>query len=83
MHPSGLKIAIINALGYPEDGFYATYDEGQNGKSNSQGARYLARLGTTKPVKHTNPNQWHNEQKGGRISECLKEPSNEQGEDHM
>jgi hypothetical protein len=64
-----LEIPIINALGHAEDGFNARYDEGQNGKSDSQGDSQLAWLGTTKPVKHTNPNQWHDEQKGARIGE--------------
>jgi hypothetical protein len=83
MHQSGLEITIVNALGHLENGFYAKYDEGQNGKSNSQGESYLAWPGTTEPVKHTNPNQWHDEEKRGRVGECLKEPNSEQGQDHM
>jgi hypothetical protein len=50
MHQSGLKIAIINALGHSEDGFYAKYGEGQDGKSNGQGDSHLAWSGTTEPV---------------------------------
>jgi hypothetical protein len=83
MHQSGLEITIINALGHAEDGVYAKHGEGQDGKPNAQGDNYPAWSGTTKPVKHADPNQWQHEEKRDRVGECLKEPGSEQGKDYM
>ena len=83
LHQSSLKITIIDALGHPEDRFYAKYGEGQNGESNGQGDSYPAWSGTTEPVKHAKANQWHHEEERDRVGERLKEPGNEQGKDHM
>jgi hypothetical protein len=77
MHQSSLKINIIKALGHAEDRFYAKYDEGQDGKSDSQGDSHPAWLGSTKPVQQAKPKQGRNDQKCGRVGKSLKEPNSE------
>ncbi len=36
LHLTSLEITIIDTLGHAQDGFYARYDQSQNGQSNNQ-----------------------------------------------